>query len=157
MDGAPFQLVETTSIYKAHTLFGLLSLSHAYITNVGKLNSIACFMSPWKHNPLLLLVYSYKQGIMREDHLTQYVFLTLSSLLPGRLVGVVTLNEIQEVIEGRIDLQRDPQEPGVSSTQIHASFELDPQHIKHVQMKWGEENDQSRDLNNELWLVVYLV
>ena len=35
MDGAPFQLVDTTSIYKAHTLFGLLSLSHAYITEVG--------------------------------------------------------------------------------------------------------------------------
>ena len=35
MDGAPFQLVETTSIYKCHTLFGLLSVSHAYITSIG--------------------------------------------------------------------------------------------------------------------------
>ncbi|XP_063683426.1 chloride channel protein 2-like isoform X2 [Bolinopsis microptera] len=89
MDGAPFQLVDTTSIYKAHTLFGLLSLSHAYITEV------------------------------------------------GQLVGVMTLNEIQDYLEGRIQIDdnRDPragQRPsGGASGTIQSTFELDPMHIIH--------------------------
>jgi len=37
VDPAPFQLVEKTSLYKVHSLFSLLGLNHAYVTNVGKL------------------------------------------------------------------------------------------------------------------------
>jgi hypothetical protein len=37
IDTAPFQLVQGTSLYKLHTLFSLLGLSHAYVTNCGQL------------------------------------------------------------------------------------------------------------------------
>ena len=37
IDAAPFQLVEKTSLYKAHSLFSLLVLSHSFVTNNGKL------------------------------------------------------------------------------------------------------------------------
>ncbi|VDM98451.1 unnamed protein product, partial [Onchocerca ochengi] len=37
IDPAPFQLVLGTSLYRVHTLFTLLGLNHAYITNRGKL------------------------------------------------------------------------------------------------------------------------
>uniref|UniRef100_A0A673FIH3 Chloride channel protein 1-like n=1 Tax=Sinocyclocheilus rhinocerous TaxID=307959 RepID=A0A673FIH3_9TELE len=37
IDPSPFQLVERTSLHKTHTLFSLLGLSHAYVTNTGKL------------------------------------------------------------------------------------------------------------------------
>eukprot|EP00112_Aurelia_sp_Birch-Aquarium-sp1_P022710 Seg65.8 transcript_id=Seg65.8/GoldUCD/mRNA.D3Y31 product="Chloride channel protein 2" protein_id=Seg65.8/GoldUCD/D3Y31 len=37
IDPAPFQLVEQTSLYKAHKLFCLLNLSQAYVTSIGRL------------------------------------------------------------------------------------------------------------------------
>lgn len=37
IDPAPFQLVLGTSLYKVHTLFSLLGLNHAYVTNRGRL------------------------------------------------------------------------------------------------------------------------
>ncbi|XP_055864157.1 chloride channel protein 2-like isoform X2 [Biomphalaria glabrata] len=37
IDPAPFQLVERTSLHKVHSLFSLLGLSHAFVTNTGKL------------------------------------------------------------------------------------------------------------------------
>ncbi|XP_064642189.1 chloride channel protein 2-like isoform X5 [Lineus longissimus] len=37
IDPAPFQLVERTSLFKVHSLFALLSLNHAYVTNTGRL------------------------------------------------------------------------------------------------------------------------
>ncbi|GAB1605980.1 channel 2 isoform X11 [Argonauta hians] len=37
IDPAPFQLVEKTSLHKVHSLFSLLGLSHAFVTNIGKL------------------------------------------------------------------------------------------------------------------------
>ncbi len=37
IDAAPFQLVVGSSLYKVHSLFSLLGLSHAYVTDRGKL------------------------------------------------------------------------------------------------------------------------
>ncbi|KXJ80428.1 hypothetical protein RP20_CCG025166 [Aedes albopictus] len=37
IDPAPFQLVERTSILKVHSLFSMVGINHAYVTNVGKL------------------------------------------------------------------------------------------------------------------------
>ncbi|XP_052820809.1 chloride channel protein 2-like isoform X3 [Mya arenaria] len=37
IDPAPFQLVERTSLHKVHSLFSLLGLNHAYVTNTGRL------------------------------------------------------------------------------------------------------------------------
>ncbi|KAJ1358602.1 Voltage gated chloride channel [Parelaphostrongylus tenuis] len=37
IDSAPFQLVKGTSLYKVHTLFSLLALNHAYVTEKGRL------------------------------------------------------------------------------------------------------------------------
>lgn len=37
IDPAPFQLVETTSLYKVHSLFSLLGIRRAYVTNRGVL------------------------------------------------------------------------------------------------------------------------
>jgi chloride channel 2 len=37
IDPAPFQLVEMTSLNKVHSLFSLLTLSHAYVTSLGQL------------------------------------------------------------------------------------------------------------------------
>ncbi|KJH51392.1 CBS domain protein [Dictyocaulus viviparus] len=37
IDPAPFQLVKGTSLYKVHTLFSLLALNHAYVTERGRL------------------------------------------------------------------------------------------------------------------------
>ncbi|VDK83855.1 unnamed protein product [Litomosoides sigmodontis] len=37
VDSAPFQLVLGSSLYKVHTLFSLLALSHAYVTDRGRL------------------------------------------------------------------------------------------------------------------------
>ncbi len=37
IDPAPFQLVERTSLYKIHSLFSILALSHAYVTSIGRL------------------------------------------------------------------------------------------------------------------------
>jgi chloride channel 2 len=54
IDPAPFQLVERTSLYKIHSLFSILCLSHAYVTSI------------------------------------------------GRIVGVVTLKDLREAIEGKL-------------------------------------------------------
>lgn len=37
IDPAPFQLVERSSLYKIHSLFSILALSHAYVTSIGRL------------------------------------------------------------------------------------------------------------------------
>ncbi|XP_064385075.1 chloride channel protein 2-like [Halichondria panicea] len=37
LDPAPFQLVERTSLYKVHSLFSILALTHAYVTSIGRL------------------------------------------------------------------------------------------------------------------------
>uniref|UniRef100_A0A914VTT2 Chloride channel protein n=1 Tax=Plectus sambesii TaxID=2011161 RepID=A0A914VTT2_9BILA len=37
IDPAPFQLVECTSLFKVHSLFSLLGLNRAYVTNCGRL------------------------------------------------------------------------------------------------------------------------
>ncbi|XP_062505166.1 chloride channel protein 2-like [Corticium candelabrum] len=37
IDASPFQLVERTSLHKAHSLFALLGLSHSYVTSIGRL------------------------------------------------------------------------------------------------------------------------
>lgn len=37
IDPAPFQLVERTSLFKVHSLFSLLGLNRAYVTNCGRL------------------------------------------------------------------------------------------------------------------------
>ncbi|GMR38558.1 hypothetical protein PMAYCL1PPCAC_08753, partial [Pristionchus mayeri] len=37
IDAAPFQLVKGTSLYKVHTMFSLLGLHHAYVTDKGRL------------------------------------------------------------------------------------------------------------------------
>lgn len=37
IDPAPFQLVFRTNIIKLHSLFSMLGLNHAYVTNIGKL------------------------------------------------------------------------------------------------------------------------
>ncbi|XP_004694463.1 PREDICTED: chloride channel protein 1 [Condylura cristata] len=40
IDQSPFQLVEQTSLHKTHTLFSLLGLHLAYVTNMGKLRGV---------------------------------------------------------------------------------------------------------------------
>lgn len=40
IDEAPFQLVQQTSLYRVHTLFSMLGLSHAYVTSFGRLVGI---------------------------------------------------------------------------------------------------------------------
>ncbi|CAH2248462.1 chloride channel 2 isoform X1 [Pelobates cultripes] len=37
IDPAPFQLVERTSLHKAHNVFSLLGMDHAYVTSIGRL------------------------------------------------------------------------------------------------------------------------
>lgn len=37
IDPAPFQLVRRTSLYKVHSLFSLLDLNRAYVTERGRL------------------------------------------------------------------------------------------------------------------------
>lgn len=37
IDPSPFQLVERTSILKVHSLFLMLGINHAYVTNTGRL------------------------------------------------------------------------------------------------------------------------
>lgn len=37
IDPSPFQLVEKTSILKVHSLFSMIGINHAYVTNTGKL------------------------------------------------------------------------------------------------------------------------
>ncbi|XP_043347993.1 chloride channel protein 2 isoform X1 [Dermochelys coriacea] len=37
IDPAPFQLVESTSLHKTHTIFSLLGVDHAYVTSIGRL------------------------------------------------------------------------------------------------------------------------
>uniref|UniRef100_A0A1I7YF69 Chloride channel protein n=1 Tax=Steinernema glaseri TaxID=37863 RepID=A0A1I7YF69_9BILA len=40
IDSAPFQLVMGSSLYKVHTLFSLLGLSHAYVTDCGRMMGV---------------------------------------------------------------------------------------------------------------------
>ncbi|XP_052868872.1 chloride channel protein 2 isoform X1 [Anopheles cruzii] len=40
IDPAPFQLVERTSILKVHSLFSMVGINHAYVTNVGRLEGV---------------------------------------------------------------------------------------------------------------------
>jgi chloride channel 2 len=37
VDPAPFQLVGRTSLLKVHSIFSLIGVNHAYVTNIGKL------------------------------------------------------------------------------------------------------------------------
>ena len=40
VDPAPFQLVERTSLLKVHSLFSMMSLNHAFVTSIGKLEGV---------------------------------------------------------------------------------------------------------------------
>ncbi|KAF2359134.1 Chloride channel voltage gated [Trinorchestia longiramus] len=40
IDPAPFQLVERTSLLRVHSLFSLLGINHAYVTNIGRLKGV---------------------------------------------------------------------------------------------------------------------
>ncbi|XP_018013594.1 chloride channel protein 2 isoform X3 [Hyalella azteca] len=40
IDPAPFQLVERTSLLRVHSLFSLLGINHAYVTNIGRLRGV---------------------------------------------------------------------------------------------------------------------
>lgn len=40
IDPSPFQLVEKTSLLKVHSLFSMIGINHAYVTNVGKLAGV---------------------------------------------------------------------------------------------------------------------
>ncbi|KAK3105413.1 hypothetical protein FSP39_024702 [Pinctada imbricata] len=48
IDPAPFQLVERTSLHKVHSLFSLLGLHHAYVTNTGRLVGV-CGLKELRH------------------------------------------------------------------------------------------------------------
>lgn len=37
IDPSPFQLIARTSLLKAHSIFSLVGINHAYVTNIGKL------------------------------------------------------------------------------------------------------------------------
>jgi hypothetical protein len=52
IDAAPFQLVLGTSLYKVHTLFSLLALSHAYVTDRGQLVGVVALREV-RHSPSL--------------------------------------------------------------------------------------------------------
>ncbi|KIH45971.1 hypothetical protein ANCDUO_23979, partial [Ancylostoma duodenale] len=54
IDPAPFQLVKGTSLYKVHTLFSLLALNHAYVTEKGRLVGVVALKERWygrSHRP----------------------------------------------------------------------------------------------------------
>ncbi|XP_013386272.1 chloride channel protein 2 [Lingula anatina] len=58
IDPAPFQLVERTSLQKVHSLFSLLGLNHAYVTNTGRLVGVVALKE----------VRRAIEGQVEEDH-----------------------------------------------------------------------------------------
>uniref|UniRef100_A0A158PB64 Chloride channel protein n=1 Tax=Angiostrongylus cantonensis TaxID=6313 RepID=A0A158PB64_ANGCA len=46
IDPSPFQLVESTSLFKVHSLFSLLSLKRAYVTKAGQLVGVISLKDP---------------------------------------------------------------------------------------------------------------
>ena len=51
IDPAPFQLVERTNLYKIHSLFSILCLSHAYVTSIGRLVGVVTLKDVSKKQP----------------------------------------------------------------------------------------------------------
>lgn len=54
IDPSPFQLVERTSILKVHSLFSMLGINHAYVTNTGRLVGVVAL----KEVILFIILYS---------------------------------------------------------------------------------------------------
>uniref|UniRef100_A0A0K0FPF4 Chloride channel protein n=1 Tax=Strongyloides venezuelensis TaxID=75913 RepID=A0A0K0FPF4_STRVS len=58
IDPAPFQLVEATSLFKVHSLFNLLGLNKAYVTNCGKLVGVV------SSRDLRIAIEKIQQGVL---------------------------------------------------------------------------------------------
>lgn len=57
VDPAPFQLVERTSLLKAHSMFSLLGVNRAYVTTIGRLAGIVSLKEVTIHSFGLSLKY----------------------------------------------------------------------------------------------------
>lgn len=51
IDPSPFQLVEKTSILKVHSLFSMIGINHAYVTNTGRLVGVVALKEVTEHIP----------------------------------------------------------------------------------------------------------
>ncbi|CAI4232003.1 unnamed protein product [Auanema sp. JU1783] len=66
IDSAPFQLIRNTSLYKVHTLFSLLALNHAYVTERGRLVGVVSVKELRE-----TLNHIYLKGVIPLDRLQQ--------------------------------------------------------------------------------------
>lgn len=55
IDPAPFQLVERTTLHKAHALFSMLGLNHAYVTSIGRLVGVVALKDVSEKNHFKIL------------------------------------------------------------------------------------------------------
>ncbi|EPB66662.1 CBS domain protein [Ancylostoma ceylanicum] len=77
IDAAPFQLVLGSSLYKVHTLFSLLGLSHAYVTDCGRLVGVVGLKEASLRDALANI---YVRGaVVPERKLTSGTVLTFKS------------------------------------------------------------------------------
>lgn len=54
VDPSPFQLVERTSLLRVHSLFSMMGVNHAYVTNIGRLVGVVSLKEvsqPWHNYP----------------------------------------------------------------------------------------------------------
>ncbi|XP_074653821.1 chloride channel protein 2-like isoform X2 [Tubulanus polymorphus] len=72
IDPAPFQLVERTSLYKVHSMFALLNLHHAYVTNTGRLVGVVA-LAEVRNAVAGETSKFYDRGADQEDNLTRPV------------------------------------------------------------------------------------
>uniref|UniRef100_A0A158QNP8 Chloride channel protein n=1 Tax=Haemonchus placei TaxID=6290 RepID=A0A158QNP8_HAEPC len=110
IDPAPFQLVKGTSLYKVHTLFSLLALNHAYVTERGRLVGVVALKEVHTLFSLLALNHAY---------VTER----------GRLVGVVALKELREALSNIYSRGAVPIRPRVRTM---SSFRVAPDIPDHV-------------------------
>ncbi|KAL3995618.1 Voltage gated chloride channel family protein [Acanthocheilonema viteae] len=103
IDPAPFQLVLGTSLYRVHTLFSLLGLNHAYITNRGKLMGVISIKE--LRNALANI---YSRGAIptysvRKSTVTMPNRLLLDNEIGQRLATVATQTLLEDQVVHGVD------------------------------------------------------
>ncbi|CAI2339204.1 unnamed protein product [Caenorhabditis sp. 36 PRJEB53466] len=89
IDAAPFQLVLGSSLYKVHTLFSLLGLSHAYVTDCGKLVGVVG-LKELRDALANIYVRGAVAPVKSDRKLTSGTYLDMSSMNRDKLIPPMT-------------------------------------------------------------------
>ncbi|XP_052225783.1 chloride channel protein 2-like isoform X2 [Dreissena polymorpha] len=124
IDPAPFQLVERTSLHKVHSLFSLLGLNHAYVTNTGRLIGVVALKE----------LRNAIQGHIDAEHAKKKSFQKTNGKAKA-----ATNNDTNNDTDSEDDILNDPQQLEVEHPQEPDGFRI--VHRSNGKFKYEPESD----------------